>query len=164
MTNHLQSILFICMGNICRSPAAHAVMEQLNKKHQLGWRIDSCGTHAYHHKGALPDSRMQKVLQEHGYSKFKHSSQPFDIGMAYEFDLLLAMDLQNYEYIREKLCHDQALLEKLYLFRYFDPQVASEFKNNEVPDPYYNGDKSFQEVYQMIVRTCESLAKQFGPC
>ncbi len=159
--NH--SILFICMGNICRSPAAHAVMEQLNQKHQLGWRIDSCGTHAYH-KRASPDTRMQKALRDHGYPKFQHFSQPFELGMAYEFDLLLAMDFQNYTYVREKLCHDETLLQKLYLFRYFDPQVASEFNNDEVLDPYYNGDKSFQEVYQMIVRTCEALTKQFGSC
>ena len=148
------------MGNICRSPAAHAVMEHINRERQLGWRIDSCGTAAYH-RGIAPDSRMQKVLLQHGYPKFCHASQPFCSGMAREFDLLLAMDIDNYNSIYEHLRHEQELLQKLYLFRAFDPQAPSS-ERYEVPDPYYSGAKSFQEVYQIIVRTCENLAEQFG--
>ncbi|WGK70129.1 low molecular weight phosphotyrosine protein phosphatase [Candidatus Haliotispira prima] len=156
----INSVLFICMGNICRSPAAHAVMEQVNREQALSWNIDSCGTCAYH-QGAAPDSRMQKVLHHHGYQGFRHAAKLFQTGMAYEFDLLLAMDLHNYDDIYELLSHDADLSGKLHLFRDFDPEV-SEGQRAEVPDPYYNGAKSFEEVYRMIVRTCTNLAAQFG--
>ncbi|MEM9424183.1 MAG: low molecular weight protein-tyrosine-phosphatase [Spirochaetota bacterium] len=156
-----QNLLFICMGNICRSPAAHAVMENLNQKHRLGWRIDSCGTDAFH-QGAAPDRRMQRELIQQGYPKFQHTAQRFRLDMAYQFDLLLAMDFHNYDRISEHIRHDKELLVKLHLFRDFDPQMPPS-QRGQVPDPYYNGEKSFREVFQMIERTCEHLVQKFAP-
>lgn len=153
------SVLFICMGNICRSPAAHGVMQHFCAEQGLKWKIDSCGTLGYH-QGSPPDRRMQAVLKQHGIN-FKHKAQPFRLGMAYEFDLLLAMDRQNYEDIRQTiedaLDEEEAapLLAKLQMFRDFDPKASP--ADCQVPDPYYNGDESFREVYEMIERSCRGI-------
>lgn len=154
-----QSVMFICMGNICRSPAAHAILEDINKKKQYNWKIDSCGTYAYH-QGHPPDYRMLQQLQINEI-EFLHRSQLFRVGMAYDFDLLLAMDLQNYNDVLERLPDDSDIHAKLQLFRNFDPQVPSGTQA-EVPDPYYRGLKSFPEVYQMIERCCQNLAEHLS--
>ena len=164
MDEKRKGVLFICLGNICRSVAAHAVMEQINREQKLGWHIDSCGTSGYH-RGARPDSRMMAALKQHGYAGFSHRAQQFVPDMAYQFDLLLAMDLQNYRDVQRTLKpHKEAIEEqtgkplasRLRLFREFDPEVS---ERAEVPDPYYNGGKHFGLICPMIIRTCFGIIR-----
>ena len=160
-----KSVLFICLGNICRSTAAHAVMAQINREQKLGWYIDSCGTSSYH-EGCRPDSRMMEALKHYGYTGFVHKAQQFVPDMAYQFDLLLAMDLANYRDVQRTLKPHRKAIEaqtgkalenRLHLFRDFDPEVSG---RAEVPDPYYNGGRHFNLICPMVIRTCKKLAQQ----
>ena len=160
-----KSVLFICLGNICRSAAAHAVMAQINREQKLGWHIDSCGTSRYH-EGFRPDSRMMEALKHYGYTGFAHKAQQFVPDMAFQFDLLLAMDLENFRDVQRTLKPHkkaieaqtgEALENKLRLFRDFDPEVSG---RAEVHDPYYDGGRHFDQICPMIIRTCKKLAEQ----
>ena len=146
-----KSVLFICLGNICRSAAAHAVMAQINREQKLGWHIDS---------------RMMEALKHYGYTGFAHKAQQFMPDMAFQFDLLLAMDFTNFRDVQRTLKPHkkaiesqtgEALENKLRLFRDFDPEVSGQA---EVHDPYYDGGRHFDQICPMIIRTCKKLAEQ----
>lgn len=147
--------MFVCMGNICRSPAAHAVAEYKIAERGLDDRltVDSSGTIAYH-QGEPADARMSAELAKHGIPS-SHRSQQFRNSDVEEFDLILAMDRRNYEDIRG-LVRDEAELDKLKMFRDFDPAGPG-----EVPDPYYGGREGFARVYEMVDRTVEELLNRF---
>lgn len=147
--------MFVCMGNICRSPAAHAVAEQRIAERGLETRltVDSSGTIAYH-EGEPADSRMSAELAKHGI-KNGHRSQQFRANDFDEFDLILAMDRRNYQDI-QALARDRADMAKLSMFRDFDPAGPG-----EVPDPYYGGREGFTRVYEMVERTVGELLSRF---
>ncbi len=148
-------ILFVCLGNICRSPLANEVMQDLVNKAHLSDRfeIESCGTGGWH-IGQLPDSRMRKEALKHGIKMTHRGRQIGREDFAY-FDLILPMDNSNKKHLLA-LCPPQ-YQSKIKLFRSFDPLAESE--NAEVPDPYYGGDEGFSLVYQMVERTCVELVK-----
>jgi protein-tyrosine phosphatase len=143
------------MGNICRSPAAHAVAEQRIADRNLDsvLRVDSSGTIAYH-AGEPADSRMSAELAKHGI-KNGHRSQQFRESDFDEFDLILAMDRRNLEDIKS-MARDEADLRKLAMFRDFDPEGSG-----EVPDPYYGGREGFTRVYDMVDRTVDEILTRF---
>ncbi len=147
--------MFVCMGNICRSPAAHAVAEQRIAERNLDsvLRVDSSGTIAYH-AGEPADPRMSAELAKYGI-KNGHRSQQFRESDFDEFDLILAMDRQNLEDI-QSMARDEADLRKLAMFRDFDPAGPG-----EVPDPYYGGREGFTRVYEMVDRTMEEILTRF---
>lgn len=144
------NVLFICTGNICRSPAAHAIFKKLiTDKKEERIIVDSAGM-ASSHKGEEPDIRMIEILEEQGIS-FTHQSQPFDKSFGEKFDLILAMDEINYRDLSHALSAD-ILQKKVRMFRDFDPSGKG-----SVPDPYFGSTDGFEFVYWMIYRTCEAL-------
>jgi len=145
MNNQIK-VLFVCMGNICRSPTAHGVFEHLVMSENLSDRIyvDSAGTHAYH-VGEDPDPRSQEVARQRGI-KLDHLRARKAIAEDFEkFDYVLAMDQDNF-YNLSTICPSKHR-EKLKLFLDFAPQLKPV---REVPDPYYGGPKGFDNVFDMV--------------
>lgn len=146
------NVLFVCMGNICRSPMAEGVFQNLIEKHSLAARIgtDSAGTHAYH-TGEPPDSRAQAVAARRGYSLERLRARKVRASDFRQFDLILAMDHQNRESLRARC--GQTHRHKVRLMLEFARHVECE----EVPDPYYGGLDGFEAVLDMIEDACSAL-------
>jgi protein-tyrosine phosphatase len=151
--NSTVEICFVCLGNICRSPLAQGVFEALVKKEGLQDRIiiSSAGT-SHWHVGSPPDERMQQTAQAHGI-QLRSRGRQFAATDFKTIDLVLAMDHNNFG-ILQQMQPAQELHEKLFLFRSFDPENNGDL---EVPDPYYGGDSGFENVYQMVERTCPKV-------
>ncbi|MEN9206082.1 MAG: low molecular weight protein-tyrosine-phosphatase [Thermostichales cyanobacterium BF4_bins_65] len=147
-------LLFVCLGNICRSPAAENIMRHLVSQAGLAQQIlcDSAGTSNYH-PGEPPDRRMQKVLASYGIPVQGRARQIRAADLA-QFDLILAMDRDNFEDIcaldPKGLYHSKVHLMGKYCR---DPR----WHNRDVPDPYYGGEAIFHEVVKMLWDGCENL-------
>ncbi len=139
------SVLFCCMGNICRSPTAEVVfrakVEGAGLLQQIS--IDSAGTHDYH-IGNPPDRRAQHAAKLRGYDMSNLRGRQVEAADFSRFDYVLAMDNANME-ILNRLCPKE-LHERLGLFL----QYAQQHKLTEVPDPYYGGDDGFDQVLNMV--------------
>ncbi len=138
-------VLFVCMGNICRSPTAEGVFAQLLKQRHLThyFEIDSAGTHAYHLNEA-PDPRAQKAARKRGINLALLRARQVSLADFIEFDYLLVMDQENYEAL-ERLCPTSYQSKVHYLMDY-----APQFHTREVPDPYYGGEQGFERVLNYI--------------
>lgn len=148
-------VCFVCLGNICRSPLAHGVFENLVKNQGLEdiIQVSSAGT-GHWHVGNPPDRRMQATAQKYGISMDTRAEQ-FEPSDFNRFDLVLAMDENNLSILES---YSEAAMKsgKLRLFRSFDPENNGDL---DVPDPYYGGDQGFELVYQMVDRTCPEILK-----
>ena len=150
------SVLFVCYGNICRSPVAEGVFRQLVAETSLEKQIncDSAGTVSFH-IGQLPDRRTRENALEHSLT-LTHRARRLTGDDLAQFDYFVAMDEMNLEAI-EKLNYRSTGLysnDTIFLLREFDPDVSDQ---PNVPDPYYEGPDVFEEVYQICLRCCEQL-------
>jgi len=148
-------ILMLCLGNICRSPVAEGVLRKKVTDLNLDWTIDSAGTSAYH-AGEAPDPRSQEVALAHGIDISQQRSRalkPKDFAI---FDLILAMDSQNYQDAR-KMAQGEEQKAKVQLIMNFERPHF----NQAVPDPYWD-DNGFELVYAMLDRACEALIQQLS--
>lgn len=141
-------VLFVCLGNICRSPMAEGIFEKLNQEENLNFECDSAGTSSYH-IGELPDERMQATAKNYQISLTHRarqiSKEDFD-----KFDYILAMDKSNYTNVLDlKNRVNKPAETNIMLMRSFDDQKD----NLEVPDPYYGTAADFENVYQILLRT-----------
>jgi len=150
------SVLFVCMGNICRSPTAEGVFRHVVK--QAGMqdqiRIDSAGTHAYH-IGESPDKRSQAVAKKNGVDLSTQIARKVQASDFDKFDYILAMDRSNLEDLK-RLALNQKQKDKISLFM----DYADNWDNTEVPDPYYGGSNGFQNVFDMVKSASEGLLKE----
>lgn len=151
-------ILFVCLGNICRSPAAEGVFraraEQAGLLTQL--EIDSAGTGDWH-VGHAPDERMQRAAQRRGYpldALRARQVTPQDLD---DFDLIFAMDEQNLSHLKAMALTDEAA-DKIQLFLSLAPELAE----HEVPDPYYGGPDGFDHVLDLIEVASDALLKRLS--
>ena len=137
-------VLFVCMGNICRSPTAEGVFAKLLKEQNLEayFGIDSAGTHAYH-IGEPPDPRSLHAALERDIQLTHIRSRKVVMGDFEDFDFLLAMDDDNYAALMS-VCPDE-YKEKISYFLDYAPQLGI----REVPDPYYGGKYGFERVLDM---------------
>ena len=147
----VKSILFICMGNICRSPSAEAVFRQ--KAQALSLTIDSAGVIGSHAR-EKPDHRAQKAGIARGYSFDKIKARKVTVQDFEKFDLILAMDQQNIKDLIE--IAPSNLQYKIQLFL----DYAENFDEQEVPDPYYGGAKGFQFVLDLVEDASDGLIKR----
>lgn len=150
------NVLFVCYGNICRSPVAEVVFRALVAEAGLANYIqaDSAGTASFH-LGQLPDRRTRENALEHGLSLVHRARRLIGEDLA-QFDYFVAMDETNLEAI-EKLNYRSTGLhtnDTIFLLREFDPDVSDQ---PNVPDPYYEGPEVFEEVYQITLRCCRQL-------
>jgi protein-tyrosine phosphatase len=146
-------ILFVCMGNICRSPTAEGVMRRVLDEEGLAdrVRVDSAGTGAWH-IGEPPDERATLAARRRGVTLdgAAREVRPADFR---DFGLLIAMDRGN---LRELLAiaPDEEAAEKVRLLREFDPAASGDL---DVPDPYYGADRGFETVLDMVEAACRGL-------
>jgi protein-tyrosine phosphatase len=148
-----KKILFVCLGNICRSPAAEGIMNSIIKGNNMEEiiTVDSAGTIPYH-RGELPDERMRKHAGERGYN-LTHRSRLFDPEKDFIlFDYIVVMDSQNYEDIKS---HD---LKGIYTNKIFKMvQFCKKYRMNRVPDPYNLGPQGFEDVLNILEDGCSGL-------
>lgn len=148
-------VLFVCLGNICRSPTAHGVFETLveNRGLAASIEVDSCGTGGWH-VGEPPDRRATAEAKQRGYALAHLRARQVAAADFERFDYILAMDNSNLAHL-EGMC-PAGFEGHLGLFLPFagDPHTA------EVPDPYYGGDEGFTRVLEMIERASEGLLQE----
>ena len=164
------SVLFVCLGNICRSTMAEGVFRSLTNHtpsstnpHPLISKIDSCGTGGYH-IGAQPDSRTLDVLKNRAWIKdYKHQARKIRVAADFEeFDYILAMDAENLADLRELVSKGQkkgqlapGAEKRVFLYGAF----GGKSQNEEVGDPYYGGGEGFDIAYEQVTRFGKGLLK-----
>lgn len=149
-------VLFVCLGNICRSPTAEGVMRSLLAEVEVEVEVDSAGTGGWH-VGAPPDERAAETAAARGIA-LEGSARRVEVGDLDRFDLVVAMDRENLADLRRLAAgpHHEA---KLVLLREFDQDsvAAGEL---EVPDPYYGGEGGFHHVLDVVERGCRGLLER----
>lgn len=144
--SHTPSVLFVCLGNICRSPTGEGVMQHyVDQPGRETIAIDSAGTIGYH-TGNPADRRMRAAAQKRGYELLSRSRQITRSDLD-TFDLVIAMDRENLRDI--KLVHSNPSSELRLLSDFLNANSGRRF-SIDVPDPYYGGDAGFEEVLDMI--------------
>lgn len=148
----MRRILMVCLGNICRSPLAHGILEsKLNKSKFV---VDSAGTSAYH-IGEPPDNRSIIIAKENNLDISNQRARQFRITDFDIFDQIYAMDRSNYSDIL-RLSRSESDRRKVTLFLNENPAIV----NKNVPDPYYGGADGFKNVYEIINDTCDIISKK----
>ena len=152
------AVLFVCMGNICRSPTAEGIFRKMVSDAGLEDYIetDSAGTHAYH-EGSQPDRRAQAAAKERGYALSDLRSRPVNEDDFVRFDYIIAMDRENLEILREHAGDDHRKKVRLFL------DFVAGRTGEEVPDPYYGGSAGFQRVLDLVEEASEALLKTLRP-
>jgi protein-tyrosine phosphatase len=148
-------ILFVCMGNICRSPTAEAMMRSLVREAGLQDEIEihSAGIGDWH-AGQPPDRRASAAARRRGLT-LEGTARQVRPGDFDDFDLLLAMDRDNFRELQE-LAPDAAAAGKVRMLREFDPHAAGA-PDLDVPDPYYGGEQGFETVLDQVEAACRGL-------
>ncbi len=161
-------VALVCLGNICRSPMAHVVLEAQLHAAGLDDRVEviSAGTADYH-VGNPMDRRAAATLTTAGYDASRHRAQQLRASWVAEHDLVLAMDHANLEEILDLPQSGSLDAERVMLFRAFDPRALDRpgdsdgaVDGDEVPDPYYGGDDGFEVVLGIVTRTSRALVEQ----
>jgi protein-tyrosine phosphatase len=154
-------LLFVCLGNICRSPTAEGVMRTLVRDAGLQERIevDSAGTGSWH-VGEPPDARATRVARRRGIELGGAARQVWSRDFA-EFDLILAMDASNLRNL-QRLAPDEDARAKVRLLREFEGRAGSQSSAGDldVPDPYYGGPNGFEEVLDLVHAACAALLER----
>ena len=148
----MKKILFVCLGNICRSSSAEGVMKHLIEEAGRAdeFLIDSAGILSYH-QGELPDSRMRAHAARRGYN-LTHLSRPVRTEDFYNFDLIIGMDDRNIDALRDR-APDVESEQKIHRMTDFCRTKVIDY----VPDPYYGGAQGFENVLDILEDACEGL-------
>ena len=141
------NVLMVCLGNICRSPLAQGVFEQLAQDYSI--TVDSAGT-ANYHSGASPDKRSQLTAKRHGIDISSQCARQFTTADFDDFDYIYVMDHSNYSNVLSLARNEQD-----------SAKVALLLGEDEIEDPYYGGDDGFEIVYQKIDTACREIIAQW---
>lgn len=157
----MKKILFVCLGNICRSAAAEAIMKQYLTEQGLSehFFIDSAGTASYH-EGEKADPRMIYIAQQRGYT-VDSISRPILKEDLDRFDLILTMDQNNYQQVL-RLCRDTLQKEKVKPFiQFVSEEIRFRYHIDSVPDPYYGGENGFHRVIDILEDAMPHIVASF---
>jgi protein-tyrosine phosphatase len=150
----MKKILMVCLGNICRSPLAEGILKsKLNPDFYI---VDSAGTSAYH-IGELPDHRSIAIAKKNGIDISNQRARKFIANDFNEFDLIYAMDIENYHNICSLSTNKSNLLKVKLILNEINP-----LKDLSIPDPYYGGDFGFENVYKMLDKACSIITKNIS--
>jgi protein-tyrosine phosphatase len=146
-------VLFVCHGNICRSPLAEGVFRELVQQECVGARfdIDSAGTTDYH-AGESPDARTVEVAARRGLQLAHEARRVTELDFE-RFDYVVVMDRNNLASV-QRLAERVRSKAEVHLLRSFDPEAGGEL---DVPDPYFGGSRGFEDVHDMVERACRGL-------
>jgi len=144
----------VCLGNICRSPLAHGILQHKIDTLALNWLVDSAGTATYH-IGNLPDKRSVNIAEKHGIDITKQRARQFRKEDFDAFDLIYVMDSFNYQNVCN-LAQNPQHKNKVHLL--LNESYPKE--NRAVPDPYYGGDEGFTTVYNLLDAATDSLLER----
>jgi protein-tyrosine phosphatase len=151
-------VIFVCTGNICRSPTAEGIF--LHKVARAGLshliEVDSAGTHGYH-IGEAPDERSVKHAGRRGYDLSALRARRFAKDDFHRFDLVLAMDAGHHEHLSRLMQPSNG--HKLKMMLEYSPRFRSQ---REVPDPYYGGPEGFEQVLDMLEDAADGLLRELG--
>ena len=147
------NVLMVCLGNICRSPLAHGILESKAPK---DWYVDSAGTSGWH-EGERPDTRSIITAKGRGLNIDQQRSRPFLAEDFERFDVIFAMDSSNYTNIT-RLAPDEASKAKVRLIM----NEAYPGENRQVPDPYTGGQRGFEDVYDMLELAIDKFLEQLS--
>ena len=150
-------ILFVCLGNICRSPLAEGIMAAKVKKHNLDVEVASAGFESFH-RGDPADRRSVAVAAEHGIDLTGHVARMFTVRDFDHFDRIYVMDRTNYNDVMG-LARDSQDEQKVD----FILNLVAPGEDLPVPDPWYGGKEGFEKVYQMLDQACDILTKALSP-
>ncbi len=139
----------VCLGNICRSPLAHGILERLSEDEGLQWEIDSAGTGGWH-VGAPPDHRSVAIAKNYGVDISGQCCRKFEVDDFDTYDYIFVMDYSNLNDVKALARSDEDH-KKVSLF----------LKNDIVPDPYYD-DSQFDPVYKMVEKRCREIIVEFN--
>jgi protein-tyrosine phosphatase len=148
-------ILMVCLGNICRSPIADGLLQKKVKESNLDIYVDSAGTSA-HHTGEAPDQRMQRVALSRGTNLSNLKARQLTYNDFEKFDVIYAMDNENLKNILALAKNDNDKQKVRLFLNELHPQ-----QNLNVPDPYFGGNKGFEEVYDMVDATTDEIIRKF---
>ncbi len=145
-------VLFVCMGNICRSPLAQGVFEEVVRREGLKGEVgaDSAGTHGYYHAGQPPDARAQRSAAKRGIDIGPQRARRLTLEDCEEFDYIVTMDKENYRTVAA-LCRGSSVEVRPFL------DYAEGSLESEVPDPYYGGSEGFELVMDLVAEASEGL-------
>ena len=148
----MKKVLFVCLGNICRSPLGEGIFNSIVKNKGLDncFISKSCGTGSWH-AGEMADPRMREVAKKHNINLTSRSRQ-FKTNDFQDFDLIIAMDRQNKNDL-ENLAKEPGEKNKIKLMRDFENNK----QNPDVPDPYYGGENGFENVFQIVYKCTKNL-------
>lgn len=145
----MKRILFVCTGNICRSPTAEGVLRQLAARMEIALHVESAGTHDYH-AGEPPDRRAQHHARERGYDLSGQRARQLRKRDFEEFDVIVAMDRGHLQILQ----------------RHCPPQHRAKLRmlvnGHDVPDPYYGGPEGFEQVLDMVEAACLGLLHEIA--
>lgn len=147
-------LLFVCLGNICRSPLAEGIMKHKIVELGLDWEVDSAGTGGWH-AGDLPDSRSIQVAKKHGIDLTYQRARKLR-SIDYEaFDRIYVMDSMNYQDVK-RLANEEEYDKIELIMNEVEPH-----RNINVPDPYYGEGDGFENVFQMLDSACDAIIKKY---
>ena len=149
------AVLFVCLGNICRSPLAEGVFREVVRTEglEVWFEVDSAGTSNYH-RGESPDPRTVETAARRGV-RLAHAARQVTGADLHRFDYVVVMDEQNFAKVR-RLADSVRPDAEIHLLRSFDEEAAGE---REVPDPYFGGPGGFEHVHEMVERSCRGLLR-----
>ena len=156
MNDDVYRLVFVCLGNICRSPMAEVVMRSLVDQAGLTERVEvaSAGTGDWH-VGERADPRTVQILADRGYDGSAHRARQFEPDWFDRYDLVVALDAANLADLRRMAPPDRR--DEVRLLRSYDASAGTDVADLDVPDPYYGGSDGFGEALAMVERACHGL-------